>query len=567
MKKLGKYKVLSDIEHVLLRPTMYIGEVSPISLSTFIFDLKDLHKKEINLELFVYKMFDEILTNAIDESKKNSKLDTIKIDINPPLISIEDNGGIPVVEFEKDIYLPEVLFSQLRAGSNFDQQEVEVTGTYGVGASLVNIFSKEFEVQTSLDGKLFIGKWRDNSRSKEIQITSSKRNYTKVSFILDETKIKYEMNLDTIQFLYRRVFDFSYQANHVKFILNGIELPKIESFQEYCSKFGEIDYIYDSNKFKFCLFSPETKINESYVNGNLTINHGNHVKYFLKELQEAFPESIRSLVKPNNISFLVSLNTKEPLYSSQDKYTFIGKNFPNLYLKKQELLETETFKYLESLKNLSSRQELEKAIKKIKKSSIPHYFEATSKKDKILFITEGESAALAGKSVRSSNMAFYSLRGKFINTTASEKKLSKNEEFKNLSFILKNEDFDKIVIMTDLDYDGNAIAALLINFFYSYFPEIAENKLYRFISPLIKADNDYFFSIEDFKKANKKYKEIKYCKGLGSFTTKDFKVFFQNLNKDHLLLLKVDKKTPAMLQNLFSKSAEAIEWRKKWISQ
>jgi len=565
-KMTKKYRVLSDVEHVLLRPTMYVGETSPINIETFVYENEKLIQKKINLEIFIYKMFDEILTNSIDESKKNPKLNKIEITIDSPLIEIKDNGGIEVKKFIDNKYLPEVLFSYLRAGSNFDNQEQEVTGMYGVGASLVNIFSKYFKVETALNGKRFIGEWRNNSLEKDIKIDNCKENYTKVSFILDESKIPYEFNLDTKNFLIRRIIDFTYQANHIQFYLNGKALPKITSFEKYCKLYStHIDKIYETKKLSFCLFDPsEIKIKESFVNGNLTLEHGYHVNFLLKELSSRVSEDLQNLLK-NNLSFLLILNTKEPKYSSQDKYKFIGKDFSNLYINKAFIEESKTYQYLLDLRNVANKKEIEKEIRKIKRSSIPHYFEATSKKDKILFITEGESAALAGKSVRSSNMAFYSLRGKFINVTAPTNKLNKNEEFKNLSYILKNETFDKIVIMSDLDYDGNAIAALLINFFYSYFPEIIkEGKLYRFVSPLIKADNEFFASIKEFQASNKKYKEVKYCKGLGSFTMKDFKIFFSNLD-NYLMVLEYTKDTPVWLERLFSKSHESIEWRKQWL--
>lgn len=569
-----KYKVLDDIEHVLLRPTMYIGQYEPIEIETFISkDFKALELKKINLEIFVYKMFDEILTNAIDESKRNKDLNSIRIFVENKKITIRDNGGgIDVVKFDKEKYLPEILFSKLRSSSNFYERE-NITGMYGVGSTLVNIFSKEFSIKVS-DGKKYFEKtWYNNlSESSNPIIEESNEKFVEVSFILDDTKINYEFGEDTLFFLKRRVLDFAYQYPDIEFFFNNQPVKALgKDFSSYCKLYNNnIDIIFENSKWKICLFEPSDYIvRESFVNGNLTLNGGTHVKLLYNTILPIFSKYVdKSLIK-GYFSYLILLNLKEPLYSSQDKYTLISKDLPKIYFKALDLENSKTLNYLKKLSIEKFNKKLDDDLKKIKTNKILHYFEPTSSKERILFITEGESAALAGKSVRTSNMGFYSLRGKFINViSSSDSRLKNNEEFKSLKAIIQNGNFEKVVIMTDQDYDGNSIAGLLISFFVNHFQEIVkEGKLYKTNFPLIICDKKHFFSnLEEFHKSGKSFKEIKYCKGLGSYTTNDFKIFFSDLDK-YLIQLKLINSSKALVNNIFSKSKESIEWRKKWLQE
>ena len=94
-----KYVKLTDIEHVLLRSGRYIGSITPHTDTTHVVDEDgNIVKEEITWNQGFIKLFDEIISNSVDESKrKGSKLDTIKIKIDTDTnkLSIWDNGGIP----------------------------------------------------------------------------------------------------------------------------------------------------------------------------------------------------------------------------------------------------------------------------------------------------------------------------------------------------------------------------------------------------------------------------------------------------------------------------------------
>ena len=147
-----KYKKLDDISHVILRSSMYIGSIKIHEGNKWILtEDNKMSYQEITFNPGFIKLFDEIIMNSVDEFKREgTKLGTIKVSINENKISVWDDGGIPVVKHpEHNEWIPEMIFSNLKAGSNFnDDEERTGSGTNGVGSSLVNIFSTEFIIST-----------------------------------------------------------------------------------------------------------------------------------------------------------------------------------------------------------------------------------------------------------------------------------------------------------------------------------------------------------------------------------------------------------------------------------
>ena len=139
MKKIeDKYKVLNHIDHILLRPQTYLGSNKPHTSKKWLVDGEKMIQEEITFVPSFLKIFDEIITNSVDESKRNSSLNKIEVNLNKEtgIISIKDSGGIPVV-IHKDHgkYVPEVIFGNLMSGSNYDDSEDRVVaGTNGYGA-------------------------------------------------------------------------------------------------------------------------------------------------------------------------------------------------------------------------------------------------------------------------------------------------------------------------------------------------------------------------------------------------------------------------------------------------
>jgi DNA gyrase/topoisomerase IV subunit B len=148
------FKVLTDREHVLKRAGVYVGSTTlePISgIINYAYQTK-------NIVPALIKCVEEIFQNSIDEYiRTEGKFATkISLDIDNTLdgveITVADTGrGIPLDKIG-DSYRPVLAWTELRAGSNFDDSKRTGAGTNGMGAALVNIFSKSF-IGTSCDGK------------------------------------------------------------------------------------------------------------------------------------------------------------------------------------------------------------------------------------------------------------------------------------------------------------------------------------------------------------------------------------------------------------------------------
>ena len=124
-----KYKKLDDISHILMRPGMYCGSIKPHTSNRWVFNDGKFIQSELTFNPAFLKIFDEILVNSVDESKREgTKLKTIKVSVKDDIITIWDDGGIDVViHSEYNEWIPEMLFSSLKAGSNFQDDEKRVT--------------------------------------------------------------------------------------------------------------------------------------------------------------------------------------------------------------------------------------------------------------------------------------------------------------------------------------------------------------------------------------------------------------------------------------------------------
>ena len=193
MSDLLKYKKLTDIEHVLLRPGMYVGSIKHRTDDISIYDDGRFKTESVTYNPAFLKIFDEIVSNSVDEHRRNPrKLNQLNVLVNPErgAILVKDNGGIIVDKHpEHDEWIPELIFSNLKAGSNFDDSEERlVAGTNGVGSTLTNIFSRVFRVKTSDGKKQFSQKFVDNMTDREepeVVKAKSRKGFTEIAFMPD----------------------------------------------------------------------------------------------------------------------------------------------------------------------------------------------------------------------------------------------------------------------------------------------------------------------------------------------------------------------------------------------
>ena len=183
-------KVLSEREHILLRPTVYVGSVKPTDEKTPIIRNNKIFIESKKLSVGMYKLFDEVFSNALDEAKRmNGKMKSIHIEVSTKdnSISVRDTGNgfykgtdINKVSGKTNI---ETAVSQLRAGSNFENDDVEesLVGTNGMGVSLVNVLSKYFSIETINEKNYYFQEWKNyegESPKIEKNISKSKTGTT-----------------------------------------------------------------------------------------------------------------------------------------------------------------------------------------------------------------------------------------------------------------------------------------------------------------------------------------------------------------------------------------------------
>ena len=566
------YKELSPEEHVLQKSGMYLGSTKRQKSDMWLFDDGKMCLKEIEYIPAFLKLFDEIISNSVDESKRSgSKLDTIKVSIKDNYISVWDNGGIPcVIHKEKNQYVAEMVFSSLRTGSNFNDNDNRiVVGTNGLGSVLVNLFSKEFIV-SSCDGKNnFFQIYKNNMTYKsKPKISESKRNHTEIKFLVDFERFNM-VDIDDIHYslIYKRVLDLAGINPNIKFFFNDEKIT-ISTFEDYIKLYCD-DYLIDKTKHRWKLAVAPSNIGYrqiSFANGASTTDGGSHVDYILNQiivqLKAFFLKKHKVDIRPsdikNHLMIFVDSEVINPSFNSQTKEKLITevKDFGTEYEVSDRLVQSiikseivnSVLDWIEQKKNAEENKLARSLDKKLSKIKVDKLIDCSSNKRDTcsLFIMEGMSALGDFRRYRDpSTQAAYTLRGKFINTSGiSEKKIMENEEAKGLlasiglSLInkdLSNLRYGKIIISTDMDFDGDSICGLLLNFF-SIWPELFEKKIiYRAITPLLVAKNKkekiFFYSFEEFeewKLNNKGNYEIDYKKGLGSLETEEFEDLIKN---------------------------------------
>ena len=333
-----KYKKLDDISHVLLRPSMYLGSIKPHKTNKWIVSEYKMKKEDVSYIPAFIKLFDEIICNSFDESKREgSKLNIIKATIKDNIISVWDNGGIPVVKHnEYNEYIPEMVFSNMKSGSNFSDDENRTwAGTNGVGSSIVNIFSKEFKIETC-DGKNHYSQtFSNNMRDRTIaKIKKSKTSHTEISFKPDFEKFGLkEIDQDHFKMIEKRIYDLAACNPGIKVYFNDV-LINIKSFEDYI-KYYKSEFFFESNKDKTWSIgiAPSTDGFQqiSFVNSTDTYDGGSHVDYILNQilsqLREFFQKKHKVDVKPSelksHICLFLNVTVINPSFSSQTKEKLI----------------------------------------------------------------------------------------------------------------------------------------------------------------------------------------------------------------------------------------------------
>lgn len=330
-----KYQLLDEIEHVLKRPGMYIGSTKPHTASEWILTDGIYEKEELTYNPGFLKLFDEIISNSVDEYKRHGKLNLIKVHVTDRTISVLDNGGIPVIKHtEHRHWIPEMIFSNLRAGSNFDDDESRiVAGTNGIGATAVNIFSKKFVVETA-DGKnRFLQIYSDNmSKKTEPKVTPMSQSFTEITYDPDLERFGLEtIDEAHVKMMRKRVIDIAAANPGLRLEFNK-EKFKFKTFKEYVDLYVK-DSIWEKSKdWEIAIgVSKDGFQSRTFVNSIETKEGGTHENFILYQAVEAIRAMIKKKhkveVKPAEIRahmfLFMNCTIVNPAFSSQTKERLI----------------------------------------------------------------------------------------------------------------------------------------------------------------------------------------------------------------------------------------------------
>ena len=565
-----KYTALSELEHILHRPTMYIGSIKEEETSLLIYNENEnkMMMKYLTYSPAMLKLFDEILSNSCDEyrRKDNMGLNNIDVIINKDdnSITIKDNGGIPIVKHkEAGVYVPEFIFGQLRTSSNYDDNDDRnIVGTNGLGSVLSNIFSKKFIIESADKKNKLLVEWTNNMNNKsEPKIEKCNEHYTKTTFFIDFDKFeqsKYGLTNDFIKILHKRCIDAA-AANlglSINFIVKTKDEKnkinwKFKNFEEYMDLYSDF---YDKKTIislkdnqKQIWVCPDCGIDVAFVNG-AECSKGTHIKAVRKPIGDIIIEYLKKKHKieltnksiDGKYGIFGIFDISNPIYTSQTKEELsvpvenfykdpnIKFNIPDDFLKKCQ--KSEIVQLVLDWYKQKTAAEDEKALRKINRETNKglkrpdKYITCSSRKknDRQLWIFEGDSAKAGFRGGRNPDIqAGYTMRGVPLNCYGmTPLQIMKNEVFNDIVTILGlkwgkefdiNElNFGKIVISTDADVDGDKIAALLLLFFNNW-PELIEKGIVcRSISPIIISRKGKecrkFYTMEEFKAEEKKLK-------------------------------------------------------------
>ena len=594
----AEYQIMDEIDHILARPGTYVGNIHTQLVDYNLFvpsKNKILNLTNISVNKGALKMFDEIITNSIDERIKSTRMfdiNRIDCEIWPDgTFKVRDDGGIPVIKHQAiDDWLPIMIFGMLRTSSNYGDSR-DGSGLNGLGAKLTNIYSSEFVVVTA-DGKnKFTGVWCNNMRElKSVSVEPCKEHFTEITAKIEINRFGLERFDNNMMRVFQKRciegaaispgLEINFTAHDT---LDGLlnSSWKFKNFKEFVEIHVE-DEITKNNMVHAVgerheiIVMPSIGYNFGLVNGAACSN-GTHIRkvelQYYKEVQKILAEDNIDLITEKDIlaktSIFVSVKLINPDFDSQAKDELSSKipgstlHLQSAFyksLRDNEII-TQLKDYYKSKYLVEKQKQIRKMNREIKntKSSKFHKCNNRNPRTKMMnemFIFEGTSAQNGFRKARNPEYQMaYMLRGKMKNTfSLNEEELFKNQEAREMAACLnlqlhspktnlKECNAGKIIFATDADYDGYHITGLLIVFYGIWFPELfIDNRIYRLLAPIGIAtkgsgktkDERFYYNYKDYDQA-----QID-LKGMG-FTFK-YKKGLGALNDDHYKELIQNKK-------------------------
>ena len=542
----SEIQVLEGLEHVRLRPGMYIGTTG----------IDGLHH-------LVY----EVLDNSIDEAMAGF-CDQIRITFENgeygEICSVEDNGrGIPVdIHPQVGKSTLEVCLTRLNAGGKFGKGAYKVSGgLHGVGVSCVNALSIWLEATVYREGKIYRQVYHRGIPEEDVKVIGEcdvEKQGTTIRFSPDFEVM--ERNSFSYETLSARFRELSYLNKGIRITIldKRTEPEKSESFH---SEGGLSEYVQYLNEYKKTLFAPVSfegmkndvmveiamqyndKYDEkvySFVNNINTREGGTHLTGFKtavlmavnnqlqknqKMLKKFGNDKLESADISEGLTGVISVKIPNPQFEGQTKMKLGNANVRFIV---QSLVYEKLNDYFDefpadiellldkaisaALGRIAARKAREQIRKKSEGGGLPGKLADCSEKDPAkceVFIVEGDSAGGSAKQGRDRRFqAILPLWGKMLNVEKSQEyKVLGNDKLQPVistigagltrynndnqdgeqTFDINKARYHKIIIMADADVDGSHIRTLLLTFFFRYMrPLIDAGYIYFAMPPLYK---------------------------------------------------------------------------------
>ena len=523
-------QALEGMEHVRMRPSMYIGDVGSRGLHHLVY---------------------EVVDNSIDEAMAGH-CDRISVTINEDnSVSTEDNGrGIPVGIHKKEgVSALEVVMTKIGAGGKFDKDSYKVSGgLHGVGVSCVNALSEKLVATVHRDGKIWEQEYSKGKSLEPVkEVGKSDKTGTIVTFLPDKT-IFQDINTYSYDILANRLRELSFLNKGITITITdkrNKDKDGNDIHEEFYSKDGLVEFIkfLDDTREPIMkdviAFEGEkngvpvevamiynTSYSEnlhSYVNNINTHEGGTHLSGFRRGLTHTLKKYSESSGMLDKLKFeisgddfregltaIISVKVAEPQFEGQTK-TKLGNREVSASVSQavSEMLRDYLEEHPEDAKTIvqkvilaaQARHAAQKAREMVQRKSVmsigglPGKLSDCSEQDPAkceVFLVEGDSAGGTAKQGRDrAFQAILPLRGKILNVEkAMQHKVFENEEIRNIFTALgvtigTEEDskalnieklrYHKVVIMCDADIDGSHISTLILTFFFRYMRELVEN--------------------------------------------------------------------------------------------
>jgi DNA gyrase subunit B len=359
-------KILSDREHVRLRTAIYLGSTEETDYEIPIYEENNIKIKHKEFIPALYKSFNEILDNSIDELTQINKKDKqvlIYHDVIQNKYKICDNGrGVPIDKHpQTNKYTPETVFTELRSGRNFDDNSKDsgVIGTNGVGSSCVAMLSETFKVKIKRDGKLYEQMYKNGTENIDepfINLYKGKDTGTCIEYKIDTTLPQFKTTKLDPELIQNRTIEIALTNPQIK--LNYVKKQLDENGEEeqiqkeFFFKGGFADYIknvseryfefkYKSDEFDakyYVILDKYQGIDEKvfvYVNSSLLFEGGtaafmffnsfvsNVINGLKKETRKRKIEVNKNDIK-QNLLIIADIKMKNPRYDNQSKTRLIS---------------------------------------------------------------------------------------------------------------------------------------------------------------------------------------------------------------------------------------------------